>query len=53
MNTKEKIDRAADTAVLCLYEEGIFYKLYNEHAMLFTQNIKPLKIQARFVKTVN
>ena len=53
MNTREKIDRAADTAVLCLHKEGIFYKLYNQHAMLFTQNIKQLKVKARFIKTVN
>ncbi len=53
MNTREKIDRAADTTVLCLHKEGIFYKLYNQHAMLFTQNIKQLKIKARFIKTVD
>ena len=53
MNTREKIDRAADTTVLCLHKEGIFYKLYNQHAMLFTQYIKPLKVKARFIKTVN
>ncbi len=52
MNTKEKIDRAADTTTICLHKEGIFYKLYNRHAMLFTENIKPLKIKAVFVKSV-
>jgi hypothetical protein len=53
MNSKEKIDRATNTARLCLYKEGIFYKLYNQHAMLFVQNIKPLKVTAKFVKVVN
>jgi len=46
MNTREKIDRAAYTTALCLHKEGIFYKLYNQHAMLFTANIKELKINA-------
>jgi hypothetical protein len=53
MNSREKIDRATNTARLCLYKEGIFYKLYNQHAMLFVQNIKPLKVTAKFVKVVN
>ncbi len=53
MNTREKIDRAADTAVLCLHKEGIFYKLYNQHAMLFTENIKELKISAKLIKAVD
>ncbi|HID68902.1 MAG TPA: hypothetical protein EYP35_00195 [Desulfobacterales bacterium] len=53
MNTREKIDRAADTSQLCLHKEGIFYKLYNQHAMLFTANIKELKINGKFIKAVN
>ncbi len=52
MKTREKIDRAADTTQLCLHKEGIFYKLYNQHAMLFTENIKPLKIKVKFIKAV-
>lgn len=53
MNTSEKIDKALNPAILCLHKEGIFYKLYNQHAMLFIQNIKPLKITVKFIKTVN
>ena len=53
MNTREKIAGAANTAVLCLHKEGIFYKLYNQHAMLFIQNIKELKVKVRFIKAVN
>ncbi len=53
MNTREKIERAKDTSLLCLHKEGVFYKLYNQHAMLFTENIKELKIQAKFIKVVN
>lgn len=53
MNTREKIALAADPARLCLHKEGIFYKLYNRHAMLFVENIKELKIKVKFIKTVN
>lgn len=44
---------ALDPAKLCLHKEGIFYKLYNQDAMRFTDNIRPLKITGRFIKTVN
>lgn len=50
MNTREEIDRATDPSRLCLYKEGIFYKPYNQHAMPFTDNIKGLKVKAKFVK---
>lgn len=53
MNTREKIDMADDASRLFLHKEGIFYTLYNQHAMLFTENIKELKIKARFIKVVN
>jgi hypothetical protein len=44
---------AANAALVCLHQEGIFYKLYNQQAMLFTQNIKALKIKVKFIKAVN
>jgi hypothetical protein len=53
MNTREKIDLATEPDRLCLHKEGIFYKLYNQDAMQFTLDIKPLKVKANFVKTVN
>ena len=43
---------AANATVLCLHKEGIFYKLYNQQAMLFTQNIKSLKVKFKFIKAV-
>jgi len=52
MNTREKIDMAANTALLFLHQEGIFYKLYNQQAMLFTENIKTLQIKVKFIKAV-
>jgi hypothetical protein len=53
MKTQAKIDLASDITRLCLHKEGIFYKLYNRQAMLFVENVKPLKVKAKFVKTVN
>jgi|GEM_PF-6112275 len=54
MNSREWIDRgAANTTLLCLYKEGMFYKLYSQYAMLFTANIKKFKIKAKFIKAVN
>ena len=53
MNTLEKIDRATNLTRLCLHKEGIFYKLYNQHAMLFTDNVKALKVKVKFIKVVN
>lgn len=53
MTTREKIALATDGTRLCLHKEGIFYKLYNRQAMLFVENVKDLKVKAKFVKTVN
>ncbi len=53
MNTQEKISLAKNTRQLSLHKEGIFYKLYNQQAMLFTENIKPLKIKVKFIKAVS
>lgn len=33
-----------------LYREGLFYKCYNEDAMVFYQRIKPFKITSKYVK---
>ena len=49
MNTRDKVDRAANPDGLFFYREGIFYKLYNQRAMLFIENLKPLKVMVRNV----
>nr|WP_276516741.1 hypothetical protein [Ornithobacterium rhinotracheale] len=41
------------TNALCLFKEGSFRKCYNEHAMCFTNNIKPMKVHTRFYKNAN
>jgi len=48
MNTQGKIDLALDPARLYLHQEGIFYKLYDLHALLFTDNSSPTCLQRRF-----
>ncbi len=40
MTIKEKIALSENIKNLVLYKEGIFYKLYNQHAMLFSENIR-------------
>ena len=53
MNTQEKIDLATNKRQLTLHREGAFYKLYNQQAMLFTENVKTLKIKVKFIRLVN
>ncbi|MEC5395548.1 hypothetical protein [Bergeyella sp. RCAD1439] len=38
---------------LCFFKEGGFRKCYNQHAMHFTQHIKPMKVHTRFYKNAN
>lgn len=47
MKTQEKVELAADSTRLCLHKEGIFYKLYNQQAMLFVEHVKDLKVKAK------
>jgi hypothetical protein len=53
MNTKEKIALATQNNKLYCFKEGMFFKVYNQNAMWFTQHIKGYKINSKFVKTVN
>lgn len=51
MNTQGKIDLALDPAKLRLHQEGIFYKLYDLHVLLFPRQSKPLKIKVKSITT--
>tara|TARA_B100000768_G_C11117519_1_gene305963 strand:+ start:91 stop:396 length:306 start_codon:yes stop_codon:yes gene_type:complete len=53
MTTKEKIALATQNNKLYCFKEGMFFKVYNQNAMWFTQHIKVYKINSKFVKTVN
>jgi TRAP-type mannitol/chloroaromatic compound transport system permease large subunit len=52
MTLLEKTQKSADEKVFTLYKEGLFYKCYNEDAMVFTEKVKKYKVSARFIKTV-
>ena len=53
MTIKEKIILAAQNNILYCFKEGMFFKVYNQNAMWFTQYVKVYKINSKFVKTVN
>ena len=52
MAIAEKIQCSADKTIFTLFKEGLFYKCYNEDAMVFVQNVKKYKVSAKFVKSV-
>jgi hypothetical protein len=52
MGIKEKLEICADKTRFTLFKEGLFYKCYNEDAMVFVHNVKEYKISAKFVKSV-
>jgi len=52
MTTAEKIQCSADKSQFTLYKEGIFYKCYNEDAMVFSKFVRASKISIKFVKNV-
>ena len=41
MTTAEKIASAKSTIYFTLFNEGIFYKCYNEDAMVFVTRVNP------------
>jgi hypothetical protein len=52
MTISEKIQYAADKKIFTLFREGIFYKCYNEDAMVFVQKVKEYKVNLKFIKSV-
>ena len=52
MTIAEKITQSANSALFTLYKEGLFYKCYNEDAMLFVKKVKEFKVSDKFVKSV-
>jgi len=51
MNIKEKIALSKQADNLTLHLEGIFYKCYNEDAMVFVEHIKLYKVLSKFIKS--
>ena len=52
MTTVEKISLAISNKYFTLFKEGLFYKCYNEDAMVFVKNVKDCKVSEKFVKSV-
>ena len=52
MTLKEKINHSAKLTQFLLFKEGLFYKCYNEDAMVFVKNVKDYKVSEKFVKSV-
>lgn len=53
MTIAEKIKCSADKAVFTLFREGLFYKCYNEDAMVFAQKVKAYKVSSKYVKSID
>ena len=52
MYIKEKIALSKQRHTITLHREGLFYKCYNEDAMVFSQRVRNYKVTIRFVKNV-
>ena len=52
MTIQEKVKISSEATKLTLFKEGMFYKCYNEDAMVFTQHVKAYKLSRKFVKSV-
>jgi hypothetical protein len=52
MTIKEKIACSSDVSKFTLFKEGLFFKIYNEDAMLFEKHVRNYKINCKFIKNV-
>jgi hypothetical protein len=50
---QDKINSSVQVHMFTLYKEGLFYRCYNEDAMLFVTKVKEYKVTSRFIKTLN
>jgi len=44
MTLKEKINHSAKLTQFILFKEGLFYKCYNEDAMVYVKRVKNYKV---------
>ncbi len=51
MTIVEKIAISRDRRMFTLHREGLFYKCYNEDAVLFAEQVKCYKISCKYVKS--
>ena len=52
MTIVEKIILAKSNKQFTLFKEGLFYKCYNEDAMVFVKRVKKYKVNSKFIKSV-
>jgi hypothetical protein len=52
MDVKEKIALSKQEYAITLHREGLFYKCYNEDAMVFVEHVKPYKVVSMFIQNV-
>jgi hypothetical protein len=52
MTLLEKIQKSGNDKVFTLYKEGLFYKCYNEDALVFTEKVKNYRVSAKYIKSV-
>jgi len=52
MTIVEKIELAKSNKYLTLFKEGLFYKCYNQNAMVFVNRVKNYKVSSKYVKSV-
>jgi hypothetical protein len=50
MTIIEKCTKSASDNLFTLYREGLFYKCYNQDAMIFFKYVKTFKVTAKFPK---
>jgi DNA mismatch repair ATPase MutS len=51
MTIAEKIQISADKKCFTFFREGLFYKYYNEDAMVFVKKVREYKVNNKFVKS--
>jgi hypothetical protein len=52
MTIVEKIESAKSNKYLTLFKEGLFYKCYNQNAMVFVSKVKNYKVSSKYIKSV-
>ena len=53
MKIIEKVTLCNQDARIYFFKEGIFYRLYNQSAFLFVENVKSYTVGVKFIKNIN
>ena len=52
MTIAEKIQYSSGKTAFTLFKEGLFYKCYNEDAMLFVKQVRKYKVSSKYFKNI-